>query len=61
MSLIDKKRPVVSPQALEIYKARLAQVDFIKKQQWVVTNYAVAIYVAIVWIGHNLPVGRPAR
>jgi hypothetical protein len=54
MPFIDKKRPQVTPQALEAYKARLVQVDFIKKQQWVVTNYAVAIYVAIVWVAHNL-------
>jgi len=44
----------VTPQALEVYKARLAQIDFIKKQQWVVTNYATLIYAAIVWIGLNL-------
>jgi len=54
MTLIDEDKPAVTPQALEIYKLRHAQVDFIKKQQWVVTNYAVAIYVAIVWVEHNL-------
>jgi fatty acid desaturase len=51
---MDKKQPEVTPQAMEVYKLRHAQVDFIKKQQWVVTNYAVAIYVAIVWVSHNL-------
>jgi hypothetical protein len=54
MPFIDKKRPQVTPQALELYKARLAHVDFIKKQQWVVTNYAVLIYAAIVWIASNI-------
>jgi hypothetical protein len=50
----DKKQPTVTPQALEIYKARISQIDFIKKQQWVVTNYAVAIYAAIVWVYNTL-------
>src|SRR5262245_553133 len=54
MPLIDKMRPEVTPQALELYKARLAQIAFIKKQQWIVTNYAVAIYAAIVWVGKNV-------
>jgi hypothetical protein len=51
--MADEERQAVTPQALEVYKARLAQVDFIKKQQWVVTNYAVLIYAAIVWVGKN--------
>jgi len=53
MPEVDRKEPAVTPQALEVYKALLAQVDFIKKQQWVVTNYAVLIYAAIVWVGKN--------
>lgn len=50
---MDKNLPEVTPQAVEVYKNRLAQVDFIKKQQWVVTSYAAAIYAAIVWVGRN--------
>src|SRR4030095_7625409 len=51
---LDTKRPEVTPQALEVYKVRLAQVDFIKKQQWVVTNYAVLIYAAVAWVYNTL-------
>jgi hypothetical protein len=50
---IEEERPAVTPQALEVYRTRLTQVDFAKKQQWVVTNYAVLIYAAIVWVGKN--------
>ena len=54
MPFIDRKRPQVSPQTVELYKARLTQVDFIKKQQWVVASYAAAIYAALVWVGKNV-------
>jgi hypothetical protein len=47
--------PQVSQPVLTIYKARLDQIDFIKKQQWVVTNYAVLIFAAIIWMGSNVP------
>src|SRR5262249_51129557 len=43
----------VAPQALLVYKARLDGIDFIKKQQWVVTNSVALIYAAIVWVGRN--------
>jgi len=36
-----------------VYKARLDGIDFIKKQQWVVTNSVALIYAAIVWVGRN--------
>ena len=45
---LDKQ---VALQALLVYKARLDEIDFIKKQQWVVTNSVALIYVAIVWVG----------
>ena len=47
---LDKQ---VALQALLVYKARLDEIDFIKKQQWVVTNSVALIYVAIVWVGRN--------
>ena len=50
---LDKQSPAVAPQTLLVYKARLDRIDFIKKQQWVVTNSVALIYVAIVWVGRN--------
>ena len=46
---LDKQSPAVAPQTLLVYKARLDGIDFIKKQQWVVTNSVALIYAAIVW------------
>jgi hypothetical protein len=48
---MDKTLPAVLPQALLVYKARVDGIDFIKKQQWVVTNSVALIYAAIVWVG----------
>lgn len=50
---LDKQSPAVAPQALLVHKARLDGIDFIKKQQWVVTNSVALIYAAIVWVGRN--------
>ena len=50
---LDKQSPQVAPQALLVYRARLDEIDFIKKQQWVVTNSVALIYAAIVWVGRN--------
>ena len=50
---LDKQSPAVAPQTLLVYKARLDGIDFIKKQQWVVTNSVALIYAAIVWVGRN--------
>jgi hypothetical protein len=50
---LDKQSPQVAPQALLVHKARLDRIDFIKKQQWVVTNSVALIYAAIVWVGRN--------
>ena len=36
-----------------MHKARLDGIDFINKQQWVVTNSVALIYAAIVWVGRN--------
>ena len=47
---MDKQSPQVAP---VVYKARLDGIDFIKKQQWVVTNSVALIYAAIVWVGRN--------
>jgi hypothetical protein len=45
--------PRMSGHALILYKARIDQIEFLKKQQWTVTNYLALIYAAIVWIGYN--------
>ena len=50
---LDQQSPAVAPQTLLVYKARLDGIDFIKKQQWVVTNSVALIYAAIVWVGRN--------
>ena len=50
---LDKQSSGVTPQALLVYKARLDGIDFIKKQQWIVTNSVALIYAAIVWVGRN--------
>jgi hypothetical protein len=39
--------PKLSEQGLIVYKAMFDQLDFIKKQQWTITNYAALIYGAI--------------
>jgi hypothetical protein len=46
--------PQMSQQALIVYKALYDQIDFIKKQQWVTTNYLVLIYAAIAWVGQHI-------
>jgi hypothetical protein len=38
----------VSPQGLILYKAMHDHHNFLKKQQWVITNYGLVIYAAIV-------------
>jgi hypothetical protein len=55
---LDKLSPQVAPKALEVYKARLNNVDFIKKQQWVVTNYLALIYAAIIWVDRSFVISR---
>jgi hypothetical protein len=40
---------------------RLDGIDFIKKQQWVVTNSVALIYAAIVWVGRNVISPPPAQ
>jgi succinate dehydrogenase hydrophobic anchor subunit len=42
----DKPREV-SAAALVVFNKRFEQVDFLKKQQWTLTNYVAAIYGAI--------------
>ena len=46
----------LSPQALILYKQMLDDTVFIKRQQWMVTNYAALIYAAIIWFAHNLTI-----
>jgi hypothetical protein len=38
----------MSPQGLILYKAMHDHHNFLKKQQWVITNYGLVIYAAIV-------------
>jgi hypothetical protein len=45
---------ILSDQGRIVYKAMLDQLDTLKKQQWTITNYLVAIYVAIFWVGNNM-------
>lgn len=44
----------LSEQGLIVYKAMLDRMDFLKKQQWTITNYLVLIYAAIFWFGTDL-------
>jgi hypothetical protein len=39
--------PKLSEQGLIVYKAMFDQLDFIRKQQWTITNYAALLYGAI--------------
>jgi hypothetical protein len=43
----------MSEQLLVLYKARLDDIGFLKRQQWSATNYLTLIYAAIVWLGLN--------
>lgn len=44
----------LSEQGLIVYRAMLDQLDFLKRQQWTITNYLVLIFGAIFWFGTNL-------
>jgi hypothetical protein len=44
----------LSDQALVVYKALHEQVSFLKKQQWIVTNYVALIYGAIFAVKKGL-------
>lgn len=37
-----------------LYEVSVKDIAFFKKQQWVATNYAIALYVAIVALTHSL-------
>src|SRR5262245_54488717 len=52
---MSETTPSMSKHGLILYKARIDQIEFLKKQQWTVTNYLAIIYGAIVWIGYNTP------
>ena len=57
-----KRRPkTVSASGLIVFKARYEQLNLIKKQQWVVTNYVALIYGAIFSIKHVLSSSLPSR
>jgi hypothetical protein len=43
----------LSEQGLIVYKEMLDQLGFLKKQEWVVTNYLMLVYAAIFWLGSN--------
>jgi hypothetical protein len=45
----------LSAQALIVYKAILDEVGFLKKQQWIITNYVVLIYGAIYAFAKGQP------
>jgi hypothetical protein len=44
---ITDPSPKLSEQGLIIYKAMFDQLDFIRKQQWIITNYVALLYGAI--------------
>jgi len=44
----------LSEQANVIHKLMYEQVDFLKKQQWTITNYIALIYAAVFVIGKEL-------
>jgi hypothetical protein len=49
---MTEKSPKLSEQALISYRAKIEHLSFLKKQQWNLTNYIVAIYAAIFGIQH---------
>jgi hypothetical protein len=51
----------LSEQGVVTYKAMLDQLDFLKKQQWIITTNAVLIYAAISWLSKDLLSSVPAR
>jgi hypothetical protein len=67
--MVDPKRPIdwsskaraeegsmsqkLSEQGLAVYKLMLDEMGFLKKQQWTITNYLVAIYAAIFWLSRD--------
>jgi hypothetical protein len=52
----DQGSKELSAQGLAVYKLMLDDIAFIKKQQWVVTNYGAAIYGAIFVLARGLPI-----
>jgi len=44
----------LSPQALEVHKLLYSHVDYLKKQQWITTNYVSIIYGAIFAVARDL-------
>lgn len=43
-----------SEQALQVYKGIQDAFVFLKRQQWVTTNYVVLLYAAIAWVSTNI-------
>jgi len=44
----------LSEQGSIAYKAMLDQINFLKRQQWIITNYLVLIYAAIFWLEQHI-------
>src|SRR5262245_6926255 len=50
----DKPREV-SPAGLVVFNKRFEQIDFLKKQEWTLTNYIAVIYGAIFGVSRFSP------
>jgi len=50
----DGKPEIPSPAALNVHKRLFADIEFSKRQQWVITNYVVLIDGAIFWLSKVL-------
>jgi hypothetical protein len=53
--------PALSPQGEILYKAMHDQHNFLKKQQWVITNYGLLIYAAIFGLQKQAHIAGPCE